>query len=361
MTARRITICLHDFTRGGTEHVAIALAGLWAGAGREVTILCGNEGGGLRDLVDPRVKVAVLDPPIHRSLLSRFRLGRAMGARLAGLRPDVIFLPGNFHALLAPALRKAAPDAVIALKISNPPLPHGPLGFLLRPFFRLATRGVDGFAAMNSGLAREVRTLQPHAAIATLHDPVRLDEGAAMARSGGPRRILWAGRLEPQKDVMLALEVIAALNRACPAHLTILGDGSARDMTDAAIRKMGLQHQVTRLGHVAGIAPYFAHADALLITSRYEGGPAVAVEALAHGVPVVSTDCSHLLRDILTVPEAGKVVESRAAGDLAVALFAVLQQPRGPREKLAALVAGFAPGPCARAYLDWFDGLRHDR
>src|SRR5437868_905464 len=125
MTAQRILICLHDFSRGGTERIALGLAASWAQAGRDVTILCGSREGGLRGLVDPRVKVQRLNPPVHRGFLSRFRLGGAMRGRIAASRPDVIFLPGNFHLLLANALRKADARPMIAMKISNPPLPQG--------------------------------------------------------------------------------------------------------------------------------------------------------------------------------------------------------------------------------------------
>src|ERR1700761_4306547 len=172
MTAGRIMIAMHDFARGGTERIAIGLAGDWAAAGRDVTILCGSTEGGLRDTVTGNVKVVALDPPVRRGLLSRLRLARAMGKHLAALQPDVIFLPGNFHALLAGGLRAADPRAKIALKISNPPVPRG------APFatamFRSITRAVDGFAAMNSGLARELRTMLPGRGIVTLHDPVYL-------------------------------------------------------------------------------------------------------------------------------------------------------------------------------------------
>ena len=43
MSAGRILICLHDFSRGGTERIAIGLGAAWADAGREVTILCGAD------------------------------------------------------------------------------------------------------------------------------------------------------------------------------------------------------------------------------------------------------------------------------------------------------------------------------
>lgn len=125
MTAQKILICLHDFSRGGTERIALGLAAAWKQAGRDVTILCGSLEGGLRETLDSGVKVEELDPPVRRGLFSRRRLGRAMGRRVAVLKPDVIFLPGNFHALLASALRKADPRPAIALKISNPPVPRG--------------------------------------------------------------------------------------------------------------------------------------------------------------------------------------------------------------------------------------------
>ncbi|HVV28503.1 MAG TPA: glycosyltransferase [Rhizomicrobium sp.] len=356
MTARRILICLHDFARGGTERIAIGLAGTWAGMDRGVTILCGTEEGGLRDTVDAAVRVIALDPPIRRSAVSRLRLGAAMGRHLADLRPDIIFLPGNFHLFLANALRDAGPHPAIVLKVSNPPLPGGPLAWPGRAVLRHFAHGIDGFAALTSGFARQMAAIAPGKAVRVLHDPIfRHADGNAHPAMPGVCNILWAGRLEPQKDVDLALRTLAALPR--PAHLTILGDGSQRKMTERAIARMGLGARVTLAGHVPAVAPWLAHADVLLMTSRYEGQPAVAGEALAEGVPVVSTDCTAMLRDVMTIPEAGRIVASRDPAALAAALTAVCEAPRPPRERLAALVAQFEPGACARAYLDWFDDL----
>jgi glycosyltransferase involved in cell wall biosynthesis len=355
MTARRILICVHDFSRGGTERVAIGLASDWVEAGRDVTILCGNVEGGLRDTVNGKVKVVPLEPQIRRGWLSRWRLARAMGRHLALLKPDVIFLPGNFHALLANGLRAGLPGAVIALKISNPPVPKGaPFGAAI---FGHITGAVDGFAVMNSGLARELKAMLPGRNIVALHDPVLVAPRAPVPRPDTHLRILWIGRLERQKDPYLALEVMAAM--ATPAHLTMLGDGALRASLLQRISAMGLADRVTLAGYDPEIGSYLANADVLLITSRYEGGPAVAVEALAQGVPVVSTDCSFLLHDLIACPEAGRIVTSREPSLLAEALLATCSVQRAP-EKLRALTAPFEARFCARAYLDWLDGLvRH--
>jgi glycosyltransferase involved in cell wall biosynthesis len=101
-------------------------------------------------------------------------------------------------------------------------------------------------------------------------------------------------------------------------------------------------------------------AHALFVSSVFEGGPAVAVEALAHGVPVVSTDCSHFLHDIMTIPEAGRIVPSRDPQVLAAAL-AEWRAACALARALAPLIAHLAPDPCADAYLAWFDAMVQDR
>jgi hypothetical protein len=60
--SRHILICFHDFSRGGTERIAIGMARFWVEAGHRVTILCGTTEGGLRATVDPRVNVVELSP-----------------------------------------------------------------------------------------------------------------------------------------------------------------------------------------------------------------------------------------------------------------------------------------------------------
>jgi glycosyltransferase involved in cell wall biosynthesis len=355
MSGERILICMHDFFAGGTERIAIGLAADWAEAGRDVSILCGTLEGGLRDKLDGRIHVIALDPPVTRSLFSRLRLGRRMAGKVAGLEPQVIFLPGNFHAFLANPIRRANPLPKIVLKISNPPLPQA-LTFT-RSLFGFFTRRVDGFAAMNRGLAEQLKTMLPGRNIVALHDPVYINPIARGRRQDGPLNILWIGRLERQKDPALALEVIKAMKE--PAHLTMLGDGRLRKDLERRVSDQRLQAKITLAGYVEAIEPYLAKADALLITSRYEGGPAVAVEALAQGVPVVSTDCSLLLRDLLIDPQVGKIVASRRPVDIASALAHLCALPPAS-EKLQALVAPFAPKACAEAYLVWFDALvRH--
>jgi len=363
-TAAHILICFHDFNRGGTERIAIGMARRWLDQGRRVTILCGNTGGGLRDTLDPRAEVIELDPPLHRSLTSRLRLGPAMAPYIASIAPDLIFLPGNFHFPLVPALSRVRGRAALVAKISNPAVPSGLAAYPARALMRRYAHAIDGLAAMNTGLEREIKAIATDAPVTTLYDPVYLDASDTPPRPApdGRLHIVWAGRFEPQKDAPLALRTLAALNQLAPAHLTMLGEGPLRPKLEKLAKKLGLGPETLSMpGFVPQIDPWLRGADAFFVSSVFEGGPAVAVEALAHALPVVSTNCSHFLADIMTRPEAGAIIPSRDPQALAQALLAIARRPRPAPETLAPLIAHLAPDPCADAYLAWFDKIVQHR
>lgn len=315
----------------------------------------------MRDTADPRLEVVEVSPPVRRSFASRFtQLGQAMRRDIERLAPDIIFLPGNFHLPLVITLRNVRNLPPLVAKLSNPLIPSGALAKPARWLLRRYASHIAGVAAMNSGIAAEAKGLLPQVNVTTLYDPVYIEHSAVQRRIRQPHEplhILWAGRLEPQKDVLLALKTIAALHARTSAKLMILGSGSQRQYMLDTINNMGLHRIVEAPGHVAGIDAWLKQADVLLVSSQFEGGPAVAVEALAHGVPVVSTDCSHFLHDIMTVPEAGRIVPSRNAQDLAQALLDVCAQPCDNVQTLIDLVGHLEPVPCAKAYLDWFEEI----
>lgn len=101
-------------------------------------------------------------------------------------------------------------------------------------------------------------------------------------------RMVFVGRLEPEKGARRALESFAT---AAPgtAALIVVGAGSERDALVARAQKLGVAARVFFEGeHPAG--PYLALADLVLVPSEYEGYGLSIVEALAAGKPVLSTD-----------------------------------------------------------------------
>ena len=101
-------------------------------------------------------------------------------------------------------------------------------------------------------------------------------------------KLLYVGCLEPEKNVLLALRAFA---QAGPqdACLVILGEGSGRVALEDAAHDLGISDRVFFEGARAP-DPYYKLADLVLLTSHYEGYPAVVAEALSAGKPVLSTD-----------------------------------------------------------------------
>lgn len=362
MTAHHILIPVHDFNAGGTEAIAFRLAGAWLKAGHRVTILAGASDGPMRQRVPVGADIHLLEPERRRSLLSRLFLGRPMADAARRIAPDIIFIPGNFHFILAAAFKTALPRVPIVAKISNPlTAGTGPLDRLGIAWW---TRGIDLLAAMAPGLEVDARMLLPGRAVTTIHDPFLDDdemEVIARAQPPSPARpleLLAIGRLEPQKDFRLAINVLAALRRRREARLTILGEGRERPAIEAHVRRHGLEEHVDMPGHVADITPYIDTADLLLISSRYEGGPAVAVEALARGLPFVATDCSHLLREMVAAqPEVGVLIGTRDAAALADAAQQVALRQPPSRAAIERTTGAHGLNAAATRYLMEFNGL----
>lgn len=362
-SAQHIVILFHDFSFGGTEVVALRLAGEWQRQGRRVTILCGTLDGPLIGSVPAGVQIRTLAPEIGRSVCSRLKLRRLLAPAIARLRPDIVFLPGNFHLVLARAGRSRLGSPAIVGKISNPLAPGRilPLRWLLERLYRWAARDVDALVAMSSGLAADVARLTEGHETHVIHDPNILSDAPAScpakAAGDGLLRLVAAGRLVTQKDFALAIRVTAELARSRKVHLTILGEGPERARLQRLARQLGIGDAVSLPGHAPSIAPALDAADLLLVTSRYEGGPAVAVEALHRGVPVIATDCSHFLRDLIRCPDHGAIIASRRPEPFAAQLLAWLEHPGrcgfcGP-SATASLDSAYAAGK----YLRLFDGL----
>jgi glycosyltransferase involved in cell wall biosynthesis len=154
------------------------------------------------------------------------------------------------------------------------------------------------------------------------------------AQNGLPlntRFILFAGRLHPQKDPLLLVQAMAALqhsiDRSAPVHLLIAGQGELMEPIREEIQKLRLTTAVSLLGAVAlrDLAMLHRLSSAVVLTSVYEGLPLVVLEALASGTPVVTTNCGETPRFLL--PGSGLVCPERTPKAIATAIRQVIDRP----------------------------------
>ena len=113
-------------------------------------------------------------------------------------------------------------------------------------------------------------------------------------------RIITVGRLAEQKRLDRLIEAFALISDDYPEwFVDIFGDGSLRDVLEGLIRKNRLLGRVNIYPSIRNIMEEYQRSQFFVLSSDYEGFGLVLVEAMACGIPVVSTDCPHGPSDII--------------------------------------------------------------
>lgn len=221
------------------------------------------------------------------------------------------------------------------------------------------SQGVGGDAARLLGV--------PPQRIHTIYNPIpsgriwRMAQEAAahpwFGGDGGPPVILSVGRESPQKDYPTLVAAFGLVRRRMPARLVIMGRLSEP-------YRAGLMAQAQDGGAAADLGfidfdenpfRYMRRAGLLALSSRWEGLSTVLLEAMACGVPAVSTDTPHGPREILAGGRWGKLAPMGDAPALAQAMVETLQGDRPTEAALRRRAAEFSESRAADAYLHLFE------
>jgi glycosyltransferase involved in cell wall biosynthesis len=180
--------------------------------------------------------------------------------------------------------------------------------------------------------------LAPLAAHATGRGERRTEFGA----DEGDFVVGFVGRLTEIKNVSHLLKVAAAhkeQKKAGDASLkfVIIGDGGLRSELEREAEALGIWDLLTFIGNRTDAESYYAGLDALALTSKNEGTPLSLIEAMAAGVPVISTGVGGVVdllgqeidkHDGYTVCERGVRVDTVAAEDFLAGLLRLTADPQ---------------------------------
>jgi glycosyltransferase involved in cell wall biosynthesis len=333
-----------------------------------------------------RVVVDVTEAPARAASAQgrrRWRDMLAMGRAVARFGPDVMYFPATYSFFPVWNVGKLVVTMHDTLPLAHPglvfPNRRGQLAWWLKE--AVAARWADRIVTVSESSRRAIAAWSglPRERIGVISegpDPVfrpRADDPHSsevlrrLAIPEGARYLIAVGGLSPHKNLVRLVE---AFSQGAPADVSLVLVGDFDDVFHthvpqirAAIERHQLHDRVILTGFVPDddLVFLYSRAYALVFPSLLEGFGLPAVEAMACGAPVISSNSGSLPE---VVGDAGIYFDPTDVGSIAASVGSLFDDPK--RRDLLARAARersllFSWDKSARALLDCFESLVHER
>lgn len=214
---------------------------------------------------------------------------------------------------------------------------------------RLTATLADRVVAPSEVTAAELSRDYGSDGVVVLPNGIRGTPAESEAEKDMPPSVLFVGRLRTRKAVAVLLESMSLLRaEGVETKLVVVGSGEQEDLLRSRCRELLLEDRVEFMGNVerSELAGFYQRASVFCLPSTYEGLPLAILEAMAAGLPVVSTGVSGT-PEAVDDGETGLLVAPEDAEALAQALGRLLgdsdlqmrmgQQARARFEQLFAI------------------------
>lgn len=188
---------------------------------------------------------------------------------------------------------------------------------------RLAARYCEQIVVLTErDRKRWMEALRPRSSVVCIPNPLPFPMPAQPAPRTS-KTVLAVGRLVHTKGFDVLLNAWAIVNEHAPDwKLMIVGEGEERPPLEALRDQLGLRSSVTLPGIYPDVTQAYEQASIFCLSSRYEGFGLVLIEAMAFGLPIVSTACETGPRELL---EDGRDTVMVAVDDQAALADALLR------------------------------------
>lgn len=358
-----ISIFVPTLNGGGAERVAVLLANAFASRGFAVDLVLAKCVGPY--LSDVTSNVRVID-------LNAKRVANALWPLAQYLRREKpkAMLSVMGHANVVALLAKALARAPTRLVVSEHGLISGEhaiakgfsarLNFLLIPFLY---RFADGICSVSKAASLDFSEFTgiSESLITTIYNPFDLEKINNLAlepllhpwfQSNQPPVVLAIGRLNEAKDFSTLIRAFSKLSKIHTVRLVILGEGELRVDLENLVAQLSLRpDQVQLVGFVDNPFAWLARCSLFVLSSRREALSNTLIEAMACGVPVLSTNCLSGPSEILGHGIWGKLVPVGDANALAQGMAETLDLPPEKRPNVRLRAADFDQGYAVASYL----------
>lgn len=336
----RLTLIIYSLSSGGAERVMSIMANYWVMKGWDITLLTFDDG--------------TVTPFYHlNSRILHIPLGIATNSSnlIDGIWNNLKRIQTLRHVIV-----KSNPDAVISFMYTTNVITLLATRWLNIPV--IVSERIDPRMANINGIWEQLRqraylladklivqsktvlddfSSKLESRICIIPNPVLSPpkEEEVSEKLAGERSLIAMGRLERQKGFDLLLQAFEKLKDRYPEWvLTIFGEGTLRSELEALRNQLGLIERVHFPGVVKNPYQFFKQGDLFIMSSRFEGFPNVLCEAMACGLPVISTDCPSGPGDIIRHDIDGILVPNEDVSALTLAMDCLMSN-EDKRKQLA--------------------------
>lgn len=318
-TYGKIYIFISDMALGGAERVMLSLAQEFTKT-HDVEFICLRKKGALLSELPKNTSVRFMSAANVSQLLLVIRGFLGVRKIFNSNQASIVISTGTGTNLLACAARLFAPKgaSLIIREACSSKNSNSRIIALMKRFLYPCA---DGMIGVSDGVAVELKALagkqQP---VASIPNPVDVERLQALAEAQDERLsafpypyLLTVGRLVRQKNTAMLIDAYAKIEAEVSEHLVIIGAGPLEAELRQRIAQHGLISKIHLMGEITNPYPWYKQASMFALSSDSEGYPNVLLEALAHGLPIVSSDCDFGPRQILENGRYGRLVK---VGDL---------------------------------------------
>jgi GalNAc-alpha-(1->4)-GalNAc-alpha-(1->3)-diNAcBac-PP-undecaprenol alpha-1,4-N-acetyl-D-galactosaminyltransferase len=337
---RHITFVTPSLSSGGAERAIILLAEGFISKGYKVSLISISSSESYFYNLPDQVNVSALNIAkksstfVERIFNNIYRLW-VLRKKIIEINPDLVISildTTNILALLALINTKYP---VFVSEQNNPHVATGKIWkYLRRLTYPLANRVVSTSKGVD-----EYFSWLPKKQRAVIYNPLAIDintrDGCSNIFSeitGVEKNKKWIvamGRLTEQKGFDILLDAFHKISITYPDwQLLILGEGELRSELESKRDCLGLNDKVVLPGRLNNPFSVLKCADIFVLSSRYEGFGNVIIEAMACGLPVISTDCPSGPREIIRDGIDGILVQNENVSSLSAAIVRLISNPQ---------------------------------
>lgn len=346
----KVAIIVPVFVTGGAENMAAQLAVNLDRTKVDVEVISMYPRQGHvyeKKVEDAGIPIHYMDKQGHASLGAMVRLWKC----LSRMKPDVVHthLYAAFYAMPWVLTHRAKQVHTIHTKPDkefNTPV----LRLVLRLMSRMGKLRFVVISKVNQQIACEAFHCGPEE-YPCVNNPVELQRFYSGEKDPESVTFVSVGRLNYWKNFSLALRAMpGVLSRIPNARLVIVGDGELSQDLHREAETLGVQEWVIFAGEQARPEDFLARGDVYLLTSHVEGLPLSVLEAMAAGLPVISTNVGGM-PDL--VKDNGVLIADEDQEGLVREMIRFARDPELRRrcgEISREMVKAYDAGSCARAY-----------